>query len=281
MELSEKIYCEREVLEPCRRSRDLALSIAASVMRDIGSRLAVLFFLLSGCVYASEEEAWEQRLKANLAEADIHPLYVEFLEANLRQDEVTCAYTATTSSSEHRGTRVERYSPEVGWQLLNIDGDEPSKRALAEYAEDLDEQLSQRVAPTSRIYVAAVLSSNVQIEQEDEKTVEFTFSPKLGELVHEMIDVMNWGLVIAKEGLRPIKLVMTLDEPMSPMRGVKILKFEQEFHFMKDQTTGATLIQSSHRKATVRAFLLLRVTQEEHLVYSDFDCKVTSAKAPE
>ena len=250
------------------------------------SRMTVVFCLAIGHADATETVPLAEFLKMNHPKDDVDPRYIEFLEASLLENEVACSYKVTSTSSDQTGVQVEHYSPETGWELLSVDGDEPSKHALADYAQEAGERPSRGISPTSRIYVGVALSGTVQVDQEDEETIEFAFTPQFGEdapdeATQEIMEKMNWRLIAAKDGMRPLSMVMSLDEPMSPMRGVKLLTFEQEFHFMKDGKTGATLIKSMRMKAKVRAFLLMRVTQEEQLEFSDFDCDVASAKGKE
>ena len=61
--------------------------------------------------------------------------FADFLAANPPLEDTVCAYTTTTTSSEYPGeTRVERFSPGNGWQLLTVNGEPPSARALKDYA---------------------------------------------------------------------------------------------------------------------------------------------------
>ena len=91
---------------------------------------------------------------------------------------------------------------------------------------------------------------------------------------------MSGHLSVDKDGLRPMKFEISLSEPASPMRGVKVRKFEQKTLFATDQQTGATLVKSMSFEVAGRAFLVTKIDQAERVEFSDFNCKVAAAQTP-
>ena len=248
----------------------------------------LLCFFSINCVTAAETVSLAEFIKMKHSQEDIDPRYVKFLESSLREKQVVCTYTVTTTSPDQTGAQVERYAPETGWELLRIDDEVPTERDFANYEQDADERTSRQILPTAKLFLGVALSGRVRVDNEDEKTIEFAFTPNVGEDIEvpderalELIEKMNWRIVVAKDDMRPMRMDWSLNESMSPMPTVKILKFDQEIQFNKDQRTGATLITSLRRTARIKALLLLRVTQEEQLEFSDFDCNVVSANAPD
>lgn len=212
---------------------------------------------------------------------ELDPLYAKFLEANLPQDHVACSYT-TTHSSKESGERVESFSPESLWQLVTVDGIQPTKRELADYAEDADERSRRRNDPTDLEFLNMVVADTVRIDQENDETIEFVFLPEMGdEIPDRMEEKMTGRLIVTKDGFRPLKFSISLTEPASPIRGVKVRKLEQETTFTSDPLTGVSLTKSMSFVAVGRAFFVSKIDQNEHIEFSDFDCKVVAAQTSE
>ena len=211
----------------------------------------------------------------------LDPQFVAFLEANPPQDHIACAYTRTHASKES-GTRVDRYSPETEWRLLTVEGNEPTERELAVYAKDAGERNRRRNSPTDLEFLTRVPLGPIQVNHRNEQTIEFVFSPEMGgEMPDKMEEKLIGRLTVTKDGLRPLKFEVSLDEPVSPMRGVKLREFMQETTFTTDHRTGATLLKSMKFEVGGRAFLVTKIDQREQVEFSDFDCKVVAEMSPE
>ena len=209
---------------------------------------------------------------------EINPLYAKFLEANLSQDHVACSYM-TTHSSKESGERVEKFSPETLWQLVTVDGLQPTKRELADYAEDADERSRRRNHPTDLEFLKMVVADTVRVVQENDETIEFVFLPEMGdEIPDRMEEKMTGILIVTKDGFRPLRFSISLTEPASPIRGVKMRKLEQETTFTSDRATGVSLTKSMSFEAAGRAFFVTKIDQNEQIEFSDFDCKVVAAQ---
>lgn len=220
-------------------------------------------------------------LETAFVQADeIDPRYAKFLEANLPQDHVVCSYTASHSSKES-GNRVEIYSPETLWRLVTVDGVQPTESELAEYSEEANERSRRRNDPTDLEFLHMVVADTVRVDQADEEKIEFVFLPEMGgNIPDRMEEKMNGRLIVAKDGLRPLEFSISLTEPASPMRGVKMRKIEQKTTFTTDPVTGVSLTKSMSFEAAGRAFFVTKIDQNEHVEFSDFDCKeIASASA--
>lgn len=212
---------------------------------------------------------------------EIDPLYAKFLEANLPQDHVACSYT-TTHSSKESGDRVESFSPETLWQLVSVDGIQPTKRELADYAEEAEERSRRRNDPTDLEFLNMVVADSVLVDQKNDETIEFVFQPEMGEEIPDRMEEKMIGrLIVATNGFRPLKFSILLTEPASPIKGVKMQKLAQETTFTSDHVTGVSLTKSMSFLAAGRAFLVKKIDQNEQIEFSDFDCKVVAAQTPE
>ncbi|MCY4128599.1 MAG: hypothetical protein OXG15_05070 [Gammaproteobacteria bacterium] len=214
----------------------------------------------------------------NLNADEPDPSYARFLEASPPQDDIACAYTMTHSSADS-GVRVERFSPERRWRLISVDGSEPSESELVDYEAEADERMSRRNSPTDLEFLSKVKSGTVKVDRENAETIEFVFVPEMGEdIPDEMAQKMSGRLTVAKDSMRPMKSMISLNEPASPMTGVKIRRLEQEAIFVKDHATGATLVKSMNFEVHGRAFVVKRISQQEKVAFSEFDCKLVEAQ---
>ena len=210
----------------------------------------------------------------------LDPLYAKVLEST-RHDDIACAYT-TTYSSEDSGVRVEHYSPVTKWRLVSVDDADPSESELDEYTKDEDERVRRRNDPSDLEFLESSVADILHINQDNAQTIEFEFKPDLGdEFPEDMQKKLSGHLTVTKDGLRPLKYVISLNDPASPMPSVKIRTFEQEVAFVEDQTTGATLVKSMSFNVRGRAFLVKRIAQEESVVFSDFDCQMVEPQSPD
>ena len=210
---------------------------------------------------------------------ELDSLYAKLLES-IRQDDIACAYTRTYSS-EDSDVQVESFSPDTRWSLMTVGGATPSARELEDYETEADERDRSRNAPSDLGFLSSTVFEIEQVNQDDEETIEFIFKPDLGdEFPEEMVEKLSGRLTVARNGMRPLKYMISLTEPASPMRMVKIRTFEQDVVFIEDPKTGATLIESVSFNAQGRAFAVKKIAQEERVAFSDFDCQVIATKSP-
>ena len=212
---------------------------------------------------------------------ELEPRYVKFLASILPQDNIACAYTRTYSLKDS-GVQVEHYSPDTQWRLVTVDGEEPSDSELEDYVNEADERSRRRTHPSDLDFLTSTVSDIVEMNQLNPETVEFVFKPEMGgEFGEELSEKLSGRMTVAKDGMRPLNFVITLNDRVSPMPMVKIRVFEQEVTFVEDQATGATLIKSMSFNVQGRAFLVKRIMQVEHVVFSDFDCHVVATESSE
>ena len=206
------------------------------------------------------------------------------VEANPVREDIACGYTTTSTSSEQPDeTRVERYSPDDGWRLLAVDGDEPSAEALAAYAKEAEQRSNQRQQPQMFDLAAVARRDTVRVAEEDAESVTFAFTPDGDESTsakeREMMEQMQGTLVVARTDQRPRRLVVELLKPASPMPTVKVHEFRQEFVFAVDPATDALLLSSLDFAMRGKAFVFKKFHQEMRIAFSDYDCRATRTNA--
>ena len=206
--------------------------------------------------------------------------FAEFLAANPPLEDTVCAYTTTATSSEYPGeTRVERFSPSDSWQLLSVNGEPPSARALKDYRNDADDRDRERQQPEDLDFARMVRPDTARVVEEDETRIVFAFTPDNPDAGRgrAMMEKMSGTLTVAKDGLRPLKYVAELDAPTSPMPGMKFEAFRQEMAFAVEPSAGASLMTSFDFAMRGKAFVFRKVDSEARIVASDYDCRRATA----
>ena len=205
--------------------------------------------------------------------------FAQFLAANPPLENTVCAYTTTATSSEYPGeTRVERFSLGNGWELKAINGEPPTPKALKAYAKDADDRNRQRQQPADLDFARMVRPDTARVVEEDDATIVFAFTPDSPDAGRgrSMMEKMSGRLTVAKEGLRPLKYVVELTAPPSPMPGMKFESFRQEMTFAVEPTTGASLMTSFDFAMQGKAFVFRKMDSEARIEASDYDCAATS-----
>ena len=206
--------------------------------------------------------------------------FAQFLAANPPLEDTVCAYTTTTTSSEYPGeTRVERFSPDNGWQLLSVNGEPPTAQALEDYGKDAADRARQRQKPEHLDFARMVRPDTARVVEEDATSIVFAFTPDSPDAGRgrAMMEQMSGRLSAAKDGLRPLRYVAELDAPISPMPGTKFEAFRQEMTFAVEPTTGASLMTSFEFAMRGKAFVFRKMDSAARIEASDYDCRQATA----
>ena len=208
--------------------------------------------------------------------------FARFLDTNPALETTVCAYTTTATSSQYPGeTRIDRFSPADGWQLVSINGEPASPQALADYADDAKQRSGDRQQPADQDFSQVARVDSVHVVEEDSATLVFAFSPETRDAPpggRAMAEKMAGTLTVAKDTFRPLKLVLELQEPASPAPTFKIQTFRQETTFAVEPSTGASLVASMTFSMRGKAFVFRKINNEAHIVFSDYDCRSEPAE---
>ncbi len=203
------------------------------------------------------------------------------LDANPPVD-VACSYTSVTRTSERpEEVRTERYAAGIGPELLAINGEAPSPKALAKYEKERRGREEARRGPEEMDFADLIQEESVTVVGENDDTLTFAFTPKGDDQDEEMLAKLNGRLTVAKAGYRPLRLAMALDEAISPAPTVKMHEFRQEMTFTQDPTTDATLIDSMSFAVRGKAFVFKKIDSEGHIDFKDFDCEAVATPEPQ
>ena len=206
--------------------------------------------------------------------------FAQFLAANPPLEDTVCAYTTTTTSSEYPGeTRVERFSPDNGWQLLSVNGEPPTAQSLEDYGKDAAGRNRQRQKPEDLDFARMVRRDTARVVEEDATSIVFAFTPDSPDAGRgrAMMEQMSGRLSVAKAGLRPLRYVAELDAPISPMPGTRFEAFRQEMTFAVEPSTGASLMTSFDFAMRGKAFVFRKMDSAARIEASDYDCRQATA----
>ena len=227
-------------------------------------------------------------LAIGLVVCSVHALgderFARFLDANPALENTVCAYTTTATSSQYPGeTRVDRFSPTDGWQLVSINGEPPLPQALADYAGEAKQRNRDRQQPADQDFSKMVRMDRVKVVEEDPATLVFAFSPQARDTTggRAMAEKMAGTLTVAKDAFRPLKLVLELQEPAAPVPTFKIQAFRQEMTFAVEPTTGASLVASMTFSMRGKAFVFRKMDNEARIVFNDYDCRIADKEPAE
>ena len=225
---------------------------------------------------------------ASLAAADegaaVDGRFAAFLAANPVPENVVCGYTSTATSSEYPGeVRIERYDVDGGWQLAGVNGEPPSAKALADYADGAEERDRQRQSTGAMDFAAMVKPDTVRVVEETDATIVFGFTPESPEGGREraLMKHMTGRLHVAKPELRPLAYRAALEGPASPMPTMKLQEFRQEMAFEVEPTTGASMIKSMAFAMRGKVFVFRKIDVEAEIAFSDYECRESATQPTE
>ena len=193
--------------------------------------------------------------------------FAEVLARNPPAEDVACSYITTTTDSEQPDeTRTERHEAGAA-------------------ASDVDEGGNVANFDSVVVDLREFAALDMRLSAEDADTVSFDFSPPPEEASPEetspeaaMAEKLRGTLVVGKPDLRPQRLVIALAEPFWPVPVARVKELRFETTFAVDPATDAVVPALMETTIRGRAFFK-RFEQEERVVYSDFDCRRTTARA--
>lgn len=185
------------------------------------------------------------------------------------------AFTETAIDSET--TTVGRYdprrSPGERWQLISVDGREPSEDELVAFSEDkaADEPDEEREGGRSDDNVADMVQpDSLSLLEETGDYWLFSFVPNDDE-DEGFLEKMDGTLRIAKDGRYLERLDIESREPFKPAIGVKVHRFLTSLTFGPAAGSGPIVPLTVEFRVKARAYLLMNVDEAGSVTYTDFE----------
>jgi hypothetical protein len=104
-------------------------------------------------------------------------------EAFANMPKVTGEWAFTRTREDNDGTRVERFDPtaEPKWQLLSVDGREPTDAELQDYAEEVEKRLAREEGrPGDNDFDGLAADEGWELVEEDDERETWRFRPAPG-----------------------------------------------------------------------------------------------------
>lgn len=180
------------------------------------------------------------------------------------------SYTETTRNGE--GTFVARFDPRFPdgehWDLLSIDGREPTNDELEEFRENKSRNNGDDDEP-----IAA--SGTIELLEETDDYWWFQFQPRAdSDEDKKFMEAVDARVQVVKDGHYVSQISMRNTDTIKPGKGVKIRKFETDFEFAPAIEGGPVVPQRYRTDIQGKAFLVVKLDEQEHTEFSEFE-KVT------
>lgn len=200
------------------------------------------------------------------AEEDYNAIFETAVEAVEFDFDETWAYTETQVTSE--GLRVGRFDPrrssDQRWQLLTVDGGEPTEKEIEEYekdkahdhSRDADDRVNSLVEPDS-----------VRLIENGDNYWLFSFVP--GD--NEILNSVDATIRIEKSSGYLDYIDLRNHETIRPAMGVKISRLITRLTFGPAVEDGPVVPISTQIEVKGRAYLVVSFDEQEVIRNSDFE----------
>jgi hypothetical protein len=187
-------------------------------------------------------------------------------------------WTYTVTSRDSEGLLVERHvatkPPHSRWQLLSKDGSTPTAADMQWYEKIRQRREKERVERERR--PENVLASMIEpgslvlvSETADRATYHFRMNgshAKAGRFAEQLRGVMRVDKTVPYADLVELRSI----SDFSAAAGVRIADFEMALRFAIHDQTGAIVPVSIRTRIDGRAFLVRKIDEDSHVVFSDF-----------
>ena len=204
----------------------------------------------------------------SMAEDDYNVIFKKALEAVDFDFEEHCAFTETRVDSEH--VWVGRFDPRAAtnerWQIVSVDGREPTEKEVEEFQEtktpdhsgDGDKRVHAMVEPDS-----------VELVEETGDFWLLGFTPDEDQDVMNSVDAT---IRVDKTTHRLDYIDMRNHKPIKPGYGVRISKLITRLTFGPAFEGGPVVPVSTQVEVKGRAYLVVSFDEEELIRNSEFEC---------
>ncbi len=210
-------------------------------------------------------------LLASTAIAETHEELVQRAFAAMEPDlSANWSYTRTARSSD--GTFIARYDPRLPegehWTLISVDGREPTEDDVEAFLEE-----RQRVQGGDDDNDETMFADgSIELIEETDAYWLFAFRPETdSDEEAEFMQAVDARLKVVKEGHFVSLVSMRNTDTIKPGKGVKIRKFETELEFAPAYEGGPTVPRRVRAAVQGKAFLVVKIDEEEDIEFSDFE----------
>ena len=199
------------------------------------------------------------------AAADDGMAFAQFVAANEPVEDFDCRFTVTTTGSGE--VQKERYSPDFGGELLEVNGREPTEKERRKY-----EPVGQPPMPFD-VGMFGPQDAAVRVHAQDDETTTFVREGKT--MIVGSKDVIDGRstLVVNRSTWRPIRLEVETTQSFSPAVGVKVNHLSYTSSWVYVPSIGASLTEEFEIAMEGKVMAFKKISDNVHVTYSNFDCR--------
>ncbi len=195
-------------------------------------------------------------------------------EAFANMPRVTGEWAFTRTREDNDGTRVERFDPHADpkWQLVSVDGREPSQDELRDYAEEVEQRLAREEGrPGDNDFDGLAAADGWQHLEEDDERVTWRFRPAAGATDREgMAEHLSGEMTILKSVPHVESFRLYSEKPFRARLIAKIERFDTRIEMTRLGRRAYMPSQVTTELRGSAAFGLKSIERDILLNYSDF-----------
>ncbi|MDZ7669409.1 MAG: hypothetical protein U5Q16_08295 [Gammaproteobacteria bacterium] len=209
------------------------------------------------------------------ADAETPAAVVAVLDNAPRAAEHRCSYTRIRNDEDQRRERY-RAGHDPPWQLLAMDGREPSEEELRRYAQGADDR--DRRHPLAFDLRAMVSPDGWRLVEEtpSEAIYEFRLRPN-EDLDEGLVDKVRGTMVVDTVRDQPISISIENTEPAYVAPLVRIASYHQRLSFRWSDAVGASVLTEAVTRWHGRALGFRRINKYKHVIYEGYQCRAEVA----
>lgn len=187
---------------------------------------------------------------------------------------VTGEWAFTRTREDNEGTRVERFDPEADpqWQLVSVDGREPTESELSDYAEEVEKRLARDEGrPGDNDFDGLTAADGWELMDEDAERMTWRFRPAPGATDREgMAKHLRGEMTILKSVPYVESFRLFNEDPFRAKVIAKIERFNTRIEMIRLDTRAYMPVRVSTSVRGSAALGLKSIERDILLTYSDF-----------
>lgn len=191
------------------------------------------------------------------------------------EDDLRGRWSFTRTEEDKERSSVGRYDPRLPeaerWQLVSVDGREPTAEEIEDYIEQRSGEQDKSDEDDKGLGAIVSEGSATLIEETDSYWL-FSFVPSAdSEDEKAFMSEVDGRLKIVKDGHYVAEISMQNDGTIKPGKGVKIKEFSTRLEFAPIEKGGPALPRRVRASVQGKAFLVVKIDEAETVTFSEFE----------
>ena len=186
--------------------------------------------------------------------------------------EARCSYTRTRiDGGESKHERYHAGDVVTSWELVSVDGRDPTPAELRRYARDGEHR--DRRHPLDFDLRSMVDPDHWRLQSETDSQAVFEFRLRANEELDErLVEKVKGVLVLDKQRLQPVRITIENTQPAYVAPLVRVAEYRQEMRFRWQSAVGASVLTETETTMRGRAVGLKALRRHKLVRYSDYRC---------